>query len=73
MAWKKSTLTHSQTFRFFGSRAKNCPRQICIYGLEKVSIEAFADFFLRLFRIYGYALRLASKKAARKRRFFDLF
>jgi hypothetical protein len=25
-----------------------------IDGLEKVSIDAFADFFLRLFQIYGY-------------------
>jgi hypothetical protein len=24
-------------------------------GLEKAIIEAFAEFFLRLFRIYGYA------------------
>jgi hypothetical protein len=30
--------------------------------LEKVSIEAFADFFLRLFRIYGYALILTVLK-----------
>jgi hypothetical protein len=26
--------------------------------LEKVRVEAFADFFLRLFGIYGYALNL---------------
>jgi hypothetical protein len=29
--------------------------------LKKVSIEAFADFFLRLFGIYGYALNQAMR------------
>jgi hypothetical protein len=31
-------------------------------GLEKVRIEAFADFFLRLFGIYGYAPRNRKQK-----------
>jgi hypothetical protein len=61
---KSPLFPHSQTFRFFAHgafvlepwtnaiNAKNCLRQICIYGMllkawKKSAVSAFADFFLR--------------------------
>jgi hypothetical protein len=35
-----------------------------IYGLQKVRVEAFADFFLQ-FGIYGHALRLRVEASGR--------